>query len=281
MSVDAVDVEHAAAPLDPAPPPAPARTIDRGSPLPFYHQLKDIIRARVSSGELRAGDRLEGEHVLCERYGVSRTVVRQALSDLHRENVLDKQKGRGTFVAHERTSQSLVRSLNGLYDDIRSLGRTLRSDVRSLVVAPAGTDVAARLEVPAGTPVVVVERLRFVDDEPWVFTVSHVPLSLAPDLTDQDLREDSLYRLLRERYGQEIVRSNRVVEAHGSDARLARDLQIGATDPVLKLTGINYGLQGTPVETFVAFHRADRCRFEVSLSRSDQNDPGRLLVRLV
>lgn len=260
---------------------APAPSIDRTSPVPFYHQLKEILRARVTSGELAPGDRLDGEHVLCERYGVSRTVVRQALSDLHRENVLDRQKGRGTFVAHGRTSQSLVRSLNGLYDDIRSLGRILRSDVRSLAVEPADADVAARLGLPPDTPVVVVERLRFVDAEPWVLAVSHVPLSVAPDLVEQDLREDSLYRLLRERYGQEIVRSTRVVEAHAPDARLARDLRIGFSDPVLKLTAVGYGLTGTAVETFVAFHRADRCRFEVDLSRADQNDPGRLLVRLV
>lgn len=261
--------------------PVPAPSIDRASPVPYYHQLKEILRARVTSGELGPGDRLDGEHVLCERYGVSRTVVRQALSDLHRENVLDRQKGRGTFVAHARTSQSLVRSLNGLFDDIRSLGRTLRSDVRVLAVEPADADVAARLDLPSGAPVVAVERLRFVDDEPWVLAVSHVPLSVAPDLLEQDLREDSLYRLLRERYGQEIVRSTRVVEAHGPDARLARDLRIGSSDPVLKLTGIGYGLGGTAVETFVAFHRADRCRFEVDLSRADQNDPGRQLVRLL
>lgn len=256
-------------------------TIDRDSPVPFYHQLKEILRARVTSGELTPGDRLEGEHVLCERYGVSRTVVRQALSDLHRENVLDKQKGRGTFIAHARTSQSLVRSLNGLYDDIRSLGRALRSEVRSLAVEPADADVAGRLGVPTDTPVVAIERLRFVDDEPWVFTVSHVPLTIAPDLVEQDLQDDSLYRLLRERYGHDIVRSHRVVEAHGSDARLARDLRIGATDPVLKLTGISYGADGEAVETFVAFHRADRSRFEVSLSRSDQDEPGHALVRLL
>lgn len=257
------------------------RVVDRASPLPYYHQLKEILRERVGSGELGPGDRLEGELVLCERYGVSRTVVRQALSDLHRENVLDRQKGRGTFVAHQRTSQSLVQSLNGLYDDVRSMGRTLRSDVHSLAVVPADAAVAERLEIPVDTPVTAIERLRFVDGEPWVFTISHVPVPIAPDLVDQDLREESLYRLLRVRYGQELVGCRRVVEAQRCDGPLAKNLRVAPNDPVLKLTNVTYGVQGRPVETFVAFHRADRSQFEVSITRSQQGEPARPIVRLV
>lgn len=262
-------------------PVAPARAIDRSSPLPYYHQLKEILREQVVSGALRPGDRLDGEHVLCLTYGVSRTVVRQALADLHRENVLDRQKGRGTFVAPERTSQSLVQSLNGLFDDIKILGRTLRSDVRRLAVELADTDVAARLQLEPESPVVVIERLRFVDDEPWVFTVSHVPLQIAPDLIEQDLREDSLYRLLRERYGQQILHSHRVVEARRSQPTLARDLQIADGDPVLTLTNIAYGAKDLPIETFVAYHRADRSRFEVNISQSQDGAPTAPLVHLV
>lgn len=261
--------------------PRSRRTIDRGSPLPYYYQLKEILRERVTSGELAPGDRLDGEHVLCERYGVSRTVVRQALSDLHRENVLDRQKGRGTFVAHERTSQSLVQSLNGLYDDVRSMGRTLHSEVRSLTVELADADVAARLEIPPETPVTAIERLRFVDGEPWVYTLSHVPVRYAPDLVDQDLREDSLYRLLCERYGQSLVRSRRMVEAHRTDPPLTKDLQIGPSDPVLKLTNVTYGSHGAPIETFIAFHRADRSRFEVDIVQSEQGEPAQPIVRLL
>lgn len=262
--------------------PAPCdQSIDRSSPVPYYHQLKEILRARVAGGELVPGDRLEGEHALCDHYGVSRTVVRQALSDLDRENVLDRHKGRGTFVAHQRTSQSLVQSLNGLYDDIHALGRTLRSDVRRLTIELADTDISGRLQLPVETPVVIIERLRFVDDEPWVHTVSHVPVSIAPDLLAQDLREASLYRLLRERYGQQIVRSDRVVEARRSSPELARDLQIPAGDPVLTLTNVTYGAGEQPIETFVAYHRADRSRFEVSLTRSALGEPSQPIVRLV
>ena len=63
-----------------------------------------------------------------EQYEVSRPVVRQALSELQYEGVLERIKGRGTFVAPQLTSQSLVQSLTGLHEDVvtEDVGRVLR-----------------------------------------------------------------------------------------------------------------------------------------------------------
>jgi GntR family transcriptional regulator len=257
------------------------RSIDKHSPVPFYRQLKEILRADILQRELRSGDRLPGDHELCEQYGVSRPVVRQALSELQYEGVLQRMKGRGTFVAPQLTSQSLVQSLTGLHDDVAALGRTLRSEVRTLKVTAADPDVAGRLEIPVGTAVVLTERLRFVDDEPWVYAISHVPAALAPDLVDQDLRDQSLYGLLERRYGLKLTRSRRAVEAYAATAALARDLGIPRNAPVLKLTNVSYGADNRPVETFVAYHRGDRSRFEVELERAATGRAVPPLVRVV
>src|SRR5438105_2839120 len=72
--------------------------IDRSSPVPFYYQLKQILLADIKRRQLSPGDRLSGDHELCEVYGVSRTVVRQALADLEADGVIERAKGRGTFI---------------------------------------------------------------------------------------------------------------------------------------------------------------------------------------
>ncbi|MCE0487391.1 GntR family transcriptional regulator [Ornithinimicrobium sediminis] len=257
------------------------RTIDRSSPTPYYHQLKEILREQVTTGVLKPGDQLDGEHELCRRYGVSRPVVRQALADLHREDVLDRVRGRGTFVSQPRTSQTLVQFVHGLYDDVVAMGRTLRSEVRQLTVEPADADISQRLRVPPNTPVIRIARLRYVDDEPWVYTVSHVPFALAPGLLKEDLTDQSLYHLLQERFGLQIQRSDRTVEAQQADPQLAKDLQIKAGDAVLKLGSVSFTADGVPMETFVAYHRGDRSRFEVSLTRSAKASSSVPLVRLV
>jgi GntR family transcriptional regulator len=251
--------------------------IDRNSPVPYYHQLKEILRAEIEHRHV--GDQLPHDHELCARFEVSRTVVRQAMTDLQNEGLLERHKGRGTFVTPHRTSQSLVQVLTGLYDDVATLGLTLHSDVRALKVEAADAETARLLELSPGSAVVVLDRLRSVDGEPWVSTVSRLPAHLVPDLVDQDLREQSLYALLERRYGIVLARSHRTVEAHAADARLAADLQIPRHAPVLRLTSVAYTADGVPVETFVAYHRGDRSRFEVDVRRAADGAPQQPLVR--
>lgn len=242
----------------------PQRDIDRNSPVPYYHQLKSLLRAEITRTKLIPGDRLPGDHQLCARYGVSRTVVRQALTELEVEGVIDRFKGRGTFVAAEKTSQGLVQSLTGLYEDVASHGLHLRSEVRRLDVVPADRQVAADLELAEGDPVVVLERIRFIDDIPWVVVTSYLPDGLVAGLADEDLTSRSLYAVM-ERYGVRPVRGRRSVEARIASASVARDLGLRRGAAILLLSSVGYAADGRAVETFQALHRGDRSRFEVAL----------------
>ncbi|MFD0854044.1 GntR family transcriptional regulator, partial [Actinomadura adrarensis] len=92
--------------------------IDRRSPLPYYAQLKQLLIVRLETG-MEPGSRLPGEMTLCEEYGVSRTVVRQALDELEAEGRIVRRKGQGTFAAARKTDETLFQSLTGLYEDVQ------------------------------------------------------------------------------------------------------------------------------------------------------------------
>ena len=124
--------------------------IDRSSPLPFYYQLKQILLADLRARDLAPGTRLPGDHELCGSYDVSRTVVRQALAELETEGVIERVKGRGTFVAQRRTAERLVQSLTGLFEDVAARGGHLRSDVRRQEVVPADGQIADQLQLSPG-----------------------------------------------------------------------------------------------------------------------------------
>lgn len=241
-------------------------TIDRTSPIPYYHQLKALLRAQISVNRMDPGDRLPGDHQLCATYDVSRTVVRQALTELEFEGAIDRVKGRGTFVASVKTTQGLVQSLTGLFEDAAAFGRHVRSEVRRLETIPAEGPVAGELELAEGAPVLVIERLRFVDDVPWVLAVTHLPAGVIPVPTTAELSDSSLYAIM-ERAGARPVRGRRAVEAHNAPPSLARDLGLAPGAAVLVLHSVGCDLSGRPVETFRAYHRGDRSRFEVALSQ--------------
>lgn len=74
--------------------------LDQGS-TPLYYQLKNILKSKILSSELKGNKRLPSEAELCEEYNVSRATVRQALSELTKEELIYRGRGRGTFVTDE------------------------------------------------------------------------------------------------------------------------------------------------------------------------------------
>jgi GntR family transcriptional regulator len=73
-------------------------TLSEADPLPLYAQLAQRLRARISRGEWKEGDRLPSHEVLAEDYSVARVTVRQAISLLETDGLLASRRGRGTFV---------------------------------------------------------------------------------------------------------------------------------------------------------------------------------------
>jgi GntR family transcriptional regulator len=238
--------------------------------MPYYHQLKQLVVADITENDRRPGDRLPGDNALCSMYGVSRTVVRQALSELEVEGIVIRDKGRGTFVAPAPANAGLIAGLTGLYEDVAARGLELHSQVKKIGVVPADDSRAAALQIEVGDPVVHIE--------PWVFAVNDLPHWAVVGLEHEDLTDRSLYQILEEEYGVRLVHGRRVVEAAQAGARLARMLGVRSSDPLLVLRSVSVGEQGRPVESFVAFHRGDRSRFEVDVRRQNRGRRGNPLM---
>ena len=241
--------------------------MDRSSPVPLHHQLKVILTDMVRSGELKPGDPFPGELRLCEQYGVSRTVVRQALVQLEFEGIVDRMRGRGTYVATPRTTQGLVQSLSGQFEDLAARGLHLRSTVRTLDVVPAPDHVARALGLADGADVALLERLRFVQGEPWALAVTYLLPDTITWLRETDLAEGSLYAAMEKR-GTRPIHGRRTIQTRSASAAMAADLGVRRGNPVLLLTSVGLDRQERPVEYFEAWHRGDRTVFEVDLVRS-------------
>jgi GntR family transcriptional regulator len=242
-----------------------AADIDRQAPTPMYHQLKRRIVDDIARLGLRPGDLLPGEHRLCEQFGVSRTVVRQALSQLEHQGVIERVKGKGTFVAHQKTPESLVHTLTGLFQEVAARGGHVRSDVRRQEVAPADDEVADALGIVPGTAVVVIERLRHVDNEPWSWTTTYLPHDIGTFVLHEDLSDQSLYALLAT-HGIRAVRGVRSAEAASATEEQGALLGVGQGKALLVLRSVGFDENDRPMEFFIAYHRGDRSRFEFQLN---------------
>src|SRR5712692_298719 len=93
--------------------------------IPLYYQLENLLREKIMSGSFATGDRLPTESDLIHQYGVSRITVRQALTALAEEGLIERRQGRGTFVAERKTKGRSFEGqihLTGSLDEIIAMG---------------------------------------------------------------------------------------------------------------------------------------------------------------
>ncbi|MFW5941345.1 MAG: GntR family transcriptional regulator [Chloroflexota bacterium] len=241
--------------------------IDRKSYVPLYIQVMDALQEYIEDGGGQPGEQLPGESELCRMFDVSRTVIRQALRELEYEGMITREKGKGTFVAEPKIRESLFQELTGFYEDMAAKGHPPYSQVLKQEVIMAPRKVAGYLKLEPGTPVIQIDRLRFVQNEPIVLVTTYVPHARCPRLVETDLTERSLYAFLEEEYRIQIARGRRVLEAVPANEVEAELLQVKKGAPLILLDSVSYLADGTPIEYFHALHRGDRSRFEVELIR--------------
>lgn len=241
--------------------------VDHNSPVPYYFQLSTYIEKKIKERKWSAGELLPSEQDLCATAAVSRTVVRQAMAELERKGLITKQNGKRSSIAHPKYQGGLMQTLRGFFEDAVEKGQEPYTKVLQLRVSPATPEVAEALELPQGDPVIELNRLRFLDDEPEVLVLTYLPASRCPDLIREDLARQSLYALLDRKYGLRIAEGYRTIEAIALERHDAKLLGMKVGSPALLLRSIGLLEDGTPLEYYIAKHRGDRTKFSVRLMR--------------
>lgn len=238
------------------------RPLDRRSPIPFYVQIKEAIRDQIENGSWRTGDRIYGEDELCRHFGVSQIVVKQALKELSYEGLIERKKGKGTYVTAPKIKETMNQIVTGFFQDMVSQGYLPKTEVIKKEVVLANSKVAEQLQLKTGVEVWELERLRFIRNEPVTLIVTYLNYDLCPGLMEVDLSNKSLYEFLFKEYGHKVVRGKRIIEACVASKYEADLLKITRGSPLLKIDGVSFLEDGTPIEYYHGLHRGDRSQFE-------------------
>jgi GntR family transcriptional regulator len=213
---------------------------------------------------------LPSEQELQRSFGVSRTVVRQALGGLQQEGLVYRLNGKGTFVGRGKILESQVQQVTGFFDEMASAGRSLKTAVLRQEVVEADIECAAQLQIPIGSKVIEIERLRIVDGVPFSFSTAFVPYAECAGLERADLSEISLYKVLSERYGKRIVRGERTIECIPASHNHAKLLGVQATVPLAFLVITDFTSDGTILIYSESVHRGDRAKFKFQVVRNEE-----------
>lgn len=241
--------------------------LDRTGPTPLHHQIHQYVLDRVESGEWPMGTQIPPEKQLCEIFHVSRATVVRALTELMRQGVLDRQQGRGTYVASPRVLHGPF-DLKSFTEEHTERGFETRSQVLAFVEEVASPTIASTLRIEPGNRVVRIRRLRYAGGDTMGIQEAFLPSSRVPTLTAHvALLTGSLYKALESLYGITPHRAVETFEPTMIDDRTAGLLGCPVGTLAFLVERVTFDPEGKPVEVVRSIMRGDRYRYSMELLR--------------
>ena len=241
------------------------RTLNKNIPIPLYYQLKEILLECVEQAEV--GSSFPTELELCEQFDISRPTVRQAINELVVEGYLQRIKGKGTFIAEPRIKQDFLIALKSFTEEMQEKGLVPKTQILELEKEPCDEKVSKALNIPIGSEVIQLKRLRSTNNIPIVLVVTFLPAAKLPNILSRDFENESLYRIIEEEYGYTIDRATRTLEAWVAGEDEAALLEIKEGDPIQFIETIAYLTDGSPIEYSLAQYRGDKSEFTFELKK--------------
>jgi GntR family transcriptional regulator len=244
--------------------------LDRQSPIPLYRQIRDTLRQWIEVGDYKPGDILPPEPDLEAQFEVSRITVRQAITDLVQEGLLERERGKGTFVREPKITQRL-NQISSWAETILAMGMTARTmECRIEEVAPP-TWVKRIIPVGVEETVTLISRLRYANNEPMCIMTNYILSDYVPGLVQEGLISESLYDTLEHKYNLVLSRAEETVEAMVANKKTAEKLRTYEGAPLLVVTRVTYDQNDLPFEVVKVMSRADKYQYSATLTGRPRN----------
>jgi DNA-binding GntR family transcriptional regulator len=220
-----------------------------------YLEMADILEAELA--HVPVGAQVPSEHVLADRFHVSRPAARAALQELERRLLVRRVQGVGTFRRRRVEYVISARFPPSFSETIRMAGAEPGARLISCGVRRAVETERSRLGLATGASVWAVERVFSVNGEVAAYATSVLPrrplLNLDRELGD----EVSLHKVLRRRYGLTVVRSRYRISLDVPPAGIAEHLTGGSRGPAWLAESVNRAVGGPYVEYARTYLRPD------------------------
>jgi DNA-binding GntR family transcriptional regulator len=228
--------------------------------VPKYRQLLQLLRKQILSGDLAPGARLATEEELVQAYGLSRGTVRRAIEQLAAEGLVRTEQGSGTYVSAAHPSAVPFRFGEAAGATTRPGAATSYRIVTKEII-PASIEIAERLSLPFGEPVIHLLRVRSENGAVAGFSERFLPHSLCPDLLEQDLTQGSIHDVLVNHSELPLLRAVVEVEALMLGSEDAALLGVAPATPAIVVSRMTYTAPARPAVWYRAVYRDAFCLY--------------------
>jgi DNA-binding GntR family transcriptional regulator len=216
---------------------------------PLFVEVRQQLVADLEAS-YQPGDRLAAEPELATAYGVSRPTMREVLRTLESDGLVQRVHGVGTFVTRTETAVTSRFDVDlGVTEAVVAANKKLDIQILRIADDHAAADVAERLEIASGAPVLAVERVIRADDVPAAHALDVLPGSVLAGAARYE--GGSVYRFLEERCRLELAGGMADVTAANAGRTLARQLGVSPGAALLRMEQV----ERTADERAVLFSR--------------------------
>lgn len=229
-----------------------------------YAALAQALHARILAGEWPPGTALPAEDALARTYGVALATLRRALELLASRGLVERVHGRGTFVRESLSGATMLR----FFRFGTAGGEVPVSRVVSRRRMPATADLATRLGLGPGEPVLRIQRLRSLDGAPCLLEDIHLPLPLFEPLAEGDTAQwdDLFYPMYARRCGVHVHRASDDIGFGACSATQAALLGLPAGHPCARVQRQAFDLAGRCVEVRTSLGDAHAFHYTVTIT---------------
>lgn len=234
--------------------------LDNESSYPLYAQIADNLRLNIRSSKWKEGEKIPTEMELCDYYHVSRITVRKAIEELVNENLLYRERSRGTFVkSFETMANSHKTVIKGFTEEMNELRRNPSTLSAHIYTSHADHQTAKNLAIQPGDKIIILERVRGVDEEILVFFKTFIKYDDRISLDANDYYE-SFYTYLKT-LGINISEEQEYIEAIQASLQIQKILKVPPHTPILKRVRLTYDRKNSFSEFTECFYIGSKYRY--------------------
>lgn len=217
--------------------------VDKSIPIPLYYQLKQVVLDRIEKNIYVPGQTHLTEAELMNEFGLSRTTVRQTMSDLVNEGILERHKGIGTLILEKKNEFEYIKANNFTIDT----NDIIETKLISFEIGKPDFNTIKNMNLSENDEVYILNRLRSDKNGPLSFSCSNIPVKYFPNL-ERDL-EKAIYGLYDyiDHSNYPITTVEQFLETGHSDKKTASFLNAHNNTPIWILKNIAYS-HSIPVE---------------------------------
>ncbi|MBY0120349.1 GntR family transcriptional regulator [Bacillus sp. S/N-304-OC-R1] len=235
--------------------------LDPKSPIPLHIQLKDGIQTLINEGYYK--EKIPSERELMDRYKVSRSTVREAVSHLVREGVLEKVHGKGTFISTKPIEEWLG-NLTSTTDTIRKMG--MKPDAK-LIEHGRVIPTQDIIDTTGFKEAYYIKRIRYADDQPLAIEIQYYPVGIGEELSKYDIDKGTLFDILEHNLNIKLSEAKQIITSSFLSKEDAALLGVPEKYNVLNTERLLMDVEDNLIEYYIASFRADLYSFRINLSK--------------